>query len=495
MRDHSPLKRLSTGSDALDRVLGGGLPTGSVIMLAGEPGTGKTVLTLQIMFSLARAGRRSLYVTTLSEPSLKVIRFMQQLAFFDEHLLDDRITLADIGTTAQTQGIGEALSQVKDRVERDPPDLVAIDSIKALHDFVDGDARSRAVLYDLAVNVAGWGVTTLLVGEYVRDDFARFPEFAIADGIVHLTNQPNELTSMRQLEVHKLRGTDYVGGRHFFEMSRNGIAFYPRVRMPQDTSEGSAPAVERLSTGVAGLDELLGGGLPARSATFVQGSTGTGKTLLGLHFLVAGAQQGEAGILFTLEETLEQLRGIAASFGWNLQELESQGRLRMNYTSPVELSTDRFLHDVREQVETLGVRRLVLDSLTSARLGAPSQRRFQELVYAVTKHLRVASVTSLMTVETPDLLGSASLGDLRISAAADNIVLMRYLEIEGRLDRAMAVLKARGVNVRTELRRLSIGRDGLQVGDRFTGLRGVLTGIPDHDRPAGGSPSPSPESA
>jgi circadian clock protein KaiC len=263
----------------------------------------------------------------------------------------------------------DEIVQGLDAVDRDEIRRVPLDSIL---DLREGLSDALGLGSGANVRQRGWGVTTLLVGEYVRDDFARFPEFAIADGIVHLTNQPNELTSMRQLEVHKLRGTDYVGGRHFFEMSRNGIVFYPRVRMPQDTSEGSAPAVERLSTGVAGLDELLGGGLPARSATFVQGSTGTGKTLLGLHFLVAGAQQGEAGILFTLEETFEQLRGIAASFGWNLQELERQGRLRMNYTSPVELSTDRFLHDVREQVETLGVRRLVLDSLTSARLGANS---------------------------------------------------------------------------------------------------------------------------
>jgi circadian clock protein KaiC len=493
MNDHPSLKRLGTGITALDRVLGGGFPTGSVIMIAGEPGTGKTVLTLQIMFSLARRGHRCLYVTTLSEPSLKVIHFMQQLGFFDQRLLDDHIALVDVGTIAQTQGVEEALAQVKDRIESDQPDLIAIDSIKALHDFVGTDARGRAVLYDLAVSVAAWGATTLLVGEYVREDFARFPEFAIADGIIHLMNLPQELTSLRQLEVLKLRGTDYVTGRHFFEMSPRGITFYPRVRMPQVSTDGATSTTERVTTGVPGLDQLLGGGVPVGSTTYVQGGTGVGKTLLGLHFLVEGARRGERGLLVTLEETLGQLRGIARNFGWNLQGLESQGQLTLTYTSPVELSTDRLLHDVREQVEGIGARRLVLDSLTSAALGAPSPRRFQELVYALNKHLRLAGVTSFMTVETPELLGSATLGSHGISPAADNVVLLRYVELDGHLERAMTVLKARGVNLRSELRRLTIGRDGLEVGPVFTGLRGVLTGLPDPEKHSTGTLPPEPD--
>jgi circadian clock protein KaiC len=492
MNDYPSLKRVRTGSDALDLVLGGGLPVGSVIMVAGEPGTGKTVLTLQILFSMARRGHRCLYVTTLSEPSLKVIRFMQQLSFFDQQLLDDHIVLADVGTIAQTQGVEAALAHVKDLVETDPPALVAIDSIKALHDFVGSDGRSRAVLYDLAVSVAAWGATTLLVGEYVREDFARFPEFAIADGIFHLTNLPQELTSLRQFEVLKLRGTDYVTGRHFFEMSRDGITFYPRVRMPEVPIEGATLTAERVPIGVAGLDDLLEGGVPPGSTTFVQGGTGAGKTLLGLHFLLEGARRGERGILCTLEETLNQLRGIARNFGWDLTDLETRQLIALDYTSPVELSTDRFLHEVRERAEQLGARRLVLDSLTSAALGAPSPRRFQELVYALNKHLRLIGVTSVMTVETPELLGTATLASLGISPAADNIVLLRYVELEGRLDRAVTVLKARGVNLRSELRRLTIGHDGLQVGPIFAGLRGVLTGLPDAgERPSGTPPAES----
>jgi circadian clock protein KaiC len=260
--------------------------------------------------------------------------------------------------------------------------------------------------------------------------------------------------------------------------------------MPEIPPDGAMQTAERVRTGIAGLDELFGGGIPVGSATFVQGGSGAGKTLLGLHFLVEGARRGERGILFTLEESLGQLRGIAGNFGWNLQDFENQGLLLLNYTSPVELSTDRFLHDARERVMQFEARRLVLDSLTSASLGAPSQRRFQELVYALTKHLRLGGVTSVMTVETPELLGSTALTSYSISPAADNIVLLRYVEIDGRLDRAVTVLKARGVNLRPDLRQLHVGGEGLRVGPTFAGLRGILTGLPNPSDRVSGPPSP-----
>jgi circadian clock protein KaiC len=470
---------LSTGNDALDHVMGGGVPIGSTVVVAGEPGTGKTVFTLQMMFALARQGQRCLYVTTLSEPSLKVLRFMQQFTFFDADLLERRIGLLDVGGIARAHGTEEALARVKDRVEADTPDLVAIDSARALHDFVGDSARARAVLYDLAVSIAGWGATTFLVGEYLRNDYGRFPEFAIADGTIMLSNESAELTTVRHLEVLKLRGTGYVTGHHFFEVTPDGFTFYPRVRAPQIGTSHTASMDDRLSTGVPGLDDLLGGGLPRRTATIVQGASGTGKTLLGLHYLLEGARRGEPGILCMLEETPDQLRGIAKTFGWDLAALEGQRRLVLQYTSPVELSTDRLLNAVRHEVERLGARRIVFDSLTSIALSVPSHRRFQELVFALTKHLRATDTTTWMTVETPGLLSSAELSPHGVAPAADNLVALRYVEIQGRLDRALAVIKARGVNSRTELRQLIIGNQGARVGPGFTGLRGVLTGHPE----------------
>jgi circadian clock protein KaiC len=484
----APFDRLSMGGAALDAILGGGIPARSVTIVAGEPGAGKTVFTLQALFHHARHGKKVLYFSTLSEPSMKIIRYMQLFSFFDRRLIEDRLVFVDLGSALRTGGAEKALMQVMERVEAESPDFVAIDSFKAIHDLLPVDGQNRLFVYDLAVGMAAWGATTLLVGEYTAEDIGVAPEFAIADGIVRLTNERDGLTTARQFEVLKMRGADYVTGRHFFDMSRDGLTFYPRVRGPEIGNEPPVDLAERVTTGVAGLDALLVGGLPRASTTVVEGGTGTGKTLLSLQFLLEGARRGEPGIFFTLEETPAQIRAVAQSFGWDLAPLEAQRRLVLSYTSPVELVTDRFLDQALRQIAKVGARRVVLDSLTGMSLGVTSPRRFRELVYALAKHLRVAGVTALMTMEVAELLGTSQLTGHGVSSIADNVVVLRYVEVDGHLERAVFVLKARGLGHATELRRFRIDDHGAHVEEQFQDLRGVLTGIPHLVR-SGGRPA------
>ena len=282
---------------------------------------------------------------------------------------------------------------------------------------------------------------------------------------------------MREFEILKLRGTDYVAGRHFFEISTSGVHFYPRVTVPMPAAESSS-IDGRVTFGVSGLDEMLGGGLPPTSATLIEGGTGTGKTLLGLHFLTTGAAQGETGLYFTLEESPGQLRTVARNFGLPFAEHEERGLLRVQYTSPVELSPDGFLHQARAQVERTGARRVVLDGLTGLALGVPSERRFKQLVYALSRHFRELGVTLAMTMEVPEVLGGGQLTGHGVSSIADNVILLRYLEVEGRLERAISILKARTIAHSTELRAFSIIDRGASVGGPLSRLQGVLTGLP-----------------
>lgn len=469
-----------SGNAALDSILGGGIPAQSVVVLAGEPGSGKTVMTLQMMFHAARAGKRTLYFTTLSEPAVKVLRFMQYFDFFDEALLENKVVMSDLGKFIR-EGSASVLRELEERVAKEEPDFVVIDSFKAIAELLRHESKGRAMIYDLAVQMAGWGATTLLVGEYTREEVGTNAEFGIADGIIRLGSERQGLTSVREIEVLKLRGAAHRTGTHFFDISSHGVTFFPRVSAPEADNKSAIPVgpMPRATVGIEGLDELLQSGLPRASTTVVQGGTGTGKTLLALQFLLEGARRGERGVLFTLEETPDQLRQVAHGFGWDLAALEKQELLVIRYTSPVELSTDRYLYEATNELSELRASRAVFDSLTTMSLGVPSERRFKEMVYAITKHLRALGITTMMTAETSQLLGMAHLTGDGVSFIADNVIQLRYIELGGRLERALSVLKARGIKHEMELRSMTIEADGIKlVRGRFEDMRGVLTGLP-----------------
>jgi circadian clock protein KaiC len=455
----------TTGDPRFDSILGGGIPAQSVVVIAGEPGAGKTVLTLQLLFRAAREGKTCLYVTTLSEPAIKLIRYMQFFDFFDADLLDRRIVLADLGEAVR-DGAQRTMTELSRLVTKHEPNLIAIDSFKAIAELMPDAKVARSFAYELATQTATWGATTFLLGEYAAGEVAQRAEFAVADGIIQLGSERRELTSLRDLEILKLRGMGYVSGRHFFEIDPRGFFVYPRVRAPQSVHEPEFSGDTRLSTGVAGLDAMLGGGIPVLSNTVVEGPTGTGKTLLSLQFLMEGARNGERCVLFTLEETAEQLRGIAMGLGWDLRALEKKGTLLIDYSSPVELSTDRYLQTARDLADKGKITRAAFDSLTSMSLGVPSERRFKELVYSISKHMRACGVTLFCTIESQQLRGgpgSDVIAGRGISFIADNVIRLRYVERGSGLERGISILKARGVKHSTEMRRLVIEKGRLRI--------------------------------
>lgn len=467
---------VSTGSEPLDEILGGGLPEGSTTVIAGRPGSGKTALALKMAFSLAERGLPVLYVTTLSEPSLKLLRYLESYSFFDADLADRWVEFMDVGAQL-LKAPDDAFTAITERVRDRGPALIVIDSFRAIHDVLpEGPAPARGFIYRLAVSLASMGATTLLLGAYTQAELDLLPEFAIADGIIRLGSQRNELASTREMEILKLRGRAYVTGIHSFDITSDGLVVYPRVRAPE-ASPTEAPA-ERLPTGIAGLDDLLDGGLPARSATVVQGATGTGKTVLSLAFLLEGIRRGEPGIYFGMDETQEHLRELARSLGWDLADLEARGLLFLRYSSPVELAPDRYLFELRRDVTRAGARRVVVDSLSTMETGVNSLRRYKELVYSLSKHMRASGVTLVMAVEVPETMGETQLTGHAVSSIADNVILIRYVELGGRLGKTITVLKARGLAHKTELRLYSVAKGGPHAGESLGALRGVLTGLP-----------------
>lgn len=471
------IERLTTGIPTLDDILDGGFPAGSLNIIAGGPGTGKTILALQLLFHQARLRKKNVYFTSIAEPAVKFLRYVQQFEFFDPNLVNDTLFVRDLSKPALQQGLEKTVETLKRQIEEMGPAIIAVDSFKALRGRLQDQGDVHALLYGLVVSLAVSDVTAFLVGEYDGYDITHLPESFAADSILNLSTDIVGLRASRQLEVLKLRGSRYAAGRHFFDISSAGITAYPRVSVPPE--QGARPgAARRLSTGVPGLDDMLGGGIPTRTSTVLEGGSGTGKTILALSFLVEGARQGEPGLMFTMDETREQLFEMAAGRNWELHQLTRQGLLEVVYTSPLDLVGDAVLQKAKDLVGRLGAKRVVIDSLTALNLSIAAEGRAQELVYSLVKTFRAMGVTVILTAETPQLLGTVELTAHGLSAVADNIVLLRYVEIQSRLAHAITVLKVRGSSHQRVLRELQITGESVEILGEFHQYQGVLTGVP-----------------
>jgi len=471
----SNIERLTTGVPTLDAILHGGFPTRTLNVITGGPGAGKSILALQILFHQARLGNMDIYFTSIAEPSIKFLRYMQQFEFFDSKLFNRNIFFSDLSAPALSQGLEETISALKQQIAERGPAIVAIDSFKALRSRLQDPAAAQPLLYNLVLDLAISNVSAFIVGEYDDYDVSHLPEFFAADSIVSLSRQTTGLRVSRQLEVLKLRGSGYEPGRHFFEISSGGITVYPRVSVPPE-KEGEGEDEHRLSTGVAGLDQMLGGGLPELSTTVIEGGTGTGKTTLALSYLVEGARKGEPGLFLTMDETCSQVIKLAAGRGWDLRSFIAKGLLEVIYISPLDYIADALLQMAKRSIERLGARRVAVDSLNGLSLSIAAEGRGQELVYALVKTFRAMGATAILTNETSQLLGTTELSGHGLSAVADNIVMLRYAEVQSRLATAVSVLKVRGSRHDDMLRELIITGDRVEVLGPFQIHQGVLTG-------------------
>jgi circadian clock protein KaiC len=470
------LEKISTGIPSLDGILNGGLPRNSVNVIAGPPGTGKTILAQQIVFHNAVRDDRAPYLVTVSEPTVKILRYSQQFTFFDSDRVGQNVIYLDIGSTLLEHGLDEITHQVEQYIEQYSPTILAIDSFKAIHEVAPDAPKLREFAYRLAVRLTTWGTTTLLVGEYTRETINEAPIFAVADGIILLDHESRGMETYRYLEVLKMRGVGYFSGRHPFSISADGITVYPRLKTPA-TMEPYPVGETRISLGVGGLNEMAQGGVLSATSTLVAGSAGTGKTLLCLHFLLEGVRKKEPGLLITFQETPSMLRAFARGFGWDLERLEAEGLLHFLYTSPVEMGVDEHAHVIRQAIAKSGARRVAMDSLKDIELATPDKVRYKDYIYSLVNDFRRQGITSLLTSEIAEMFGAFIVSEYGISFVADNVILLRYVEMAGRVARALSVLKMRGSDHDKSVRefRITAGA-GMEVLQPFEEYDTVLTG-------------------
>jgi circadian clock protein KaiC len=464
------MNRLPTGTAGLDAVLGGGLPAGSLVIVAGPPGSGKTILAQQICFTNATSERRALYYTTWSEPHDKLIRHLEPFSFFDADALGERVEFLHLAELmASDQGGLDAVSEeiLRHSFETRPA-IVVVDSSKALHDVVDPDVLRRGI-YDLASRVAHSEAVLILVGEYSPEETRLQPEFAVADGILQLENEARGPIDRRWLRVLKLRGGATSSGQHSFHITANGFEVFPRL-------ESALPRHVATQSGRAGfadarLDAAIGGGIPRGDSTLLAGPSGVGKTLLGLAFIAAGLERGERCLHVSFQETETQVREKAGAAGWDWSAI-SGDQLVVRQIPPVELDLDQVGALIRAELERGDVQRVVVDSLAELSFAARDTERLPAYVWALGGFVRAAGGTSIFTNEIAALGQSGGLGGL--SFLFNNVFFLRYLELHSEIARGLSILKMRESNHHKGLIRFTIDRDGIAFGDKIDQVTGML---------------------
>jgi circadian clock protein KaiC len=491
MSDKVPIRRLPTGVPGLDAVLGGGVPEYSFNVIAGTPGAGKTTMVQQIMFSLARADRPAVFFTVLGEPPLKMLRYQQQFEFFDLAKVNTSVRFINLANEARDGGLDEVLKRIVEEVETLSPAIVVVDSFRSVIQAAqrqNGRLDLQHFIQDLGMRLTGWQATTFLVGEFQLADTESHPIFTVADGIIWLFQSIDRNSMVRKAQVMKMRGQAPIPGLHTFRITDQGIHVFPRlIAGPPEaaTVDGAGktmPRLPRLSTGVRGLDEMLGGGIPPGYSVLVTGPSGSGKSVLATEFIREGARHGEPGVIAVFEKRPSE---YAQTSTLGLDQAVRDGLVGMIHTRPLDLSIDETLHELTEAIHRLKARRVVIDSLSGFELAlAPTFREdFRESLYRLVAALTGTGLTVMMTAELED-----SYTDLRFSPhgtafLTDAIILQRYVEIDGQFKRVMAVIKVRASAHKKDLQLFEITADGIVVGERIGDYQGLLTGRPQFVSP------------
>jgi circadian clock protein KaiC len=455
--------RLTSGNAALDEVLAGGLPAHGISLIMGLPGTGKTIIAQQYAFHNADPERPVVYFSTVSEPLEKIVRFGQNLDFFDASAVGKSVFYADLGQTVGTDGLAGVAEQVAATLRQRRPGLVIIDSFKALQTFADSAADFRRFLHQLAGRLTAFPTASLWVGEYEAADVALLPEFAVADAILELATVRAGQRDMRFLEVRKLRGSGFRSGQHAYRLSQRGLHLFPRLAdLP--AREGYSLGPQRISSGLPALDTMLAGGLWPGAATMIAGPSGAGKTVMGLHFIRGGAEHGEPGVIASLQENPTQLHRMLTGLGWPADD----PAIEIMYRSPVDIYIDEWVHDLLHTVERSGARRLLLDGLGDLQMAAADETRFREFMYSLTQRLSRHGTSVLMTCEVAQLFGAQQLSEFVVSHLADNVILLSYHNDQGQVKRALSVVKTRASGHDPAMREFSVGPTGITINGNFT---------------------------
>ncbi len=470
------IRKLATGVPGLDDLLGGGIPEFSFNLIAGVPGSGKTTLAHQMMFSLASPSCKALFFTVLGEPPLKMLRYQQQFPFFDIDKINKSVRYVNLASDLLNGDFAQVIQRIDDEVRDFSPKLVFVDSFRSVVQSNQADsANSYALQYfiqQLGLKMASWQATTFLIGEYMSPEAESSPIFTVADGIVWISQIVHRDSMVRKIQVVKMRGQAQKLGLHTFRISAKGVEIFPRILF-----DFSAPQIvddKRLSLGVPALDKMMGGGLPTAYSMLLVGPSGSGKTVLATQFLAEGVRVGEPGVIAAFEKSPNQL------LSHRLNQMITSGEVGLIDTRALDLSIDEILHDLMEMIKRMGAKRVVIDSLSGFEVALASvfRENFRESLYRLVAVLTGMGVTVVMTSELEDRYTDLRFSSYGNAFLADAIVMQRYVQIKGQFRRVISVVKVRASAHSKDIRFYDIVDGHLDIDETLVPQANILSGHP-----------------
>ncbi len=481
--------KAEAGVAGLDDVLSGGFARGHVFLVEGEPGTGKTTLATQFLRAGAARGETGLYFT-LSETEAELRRGAASHGWALEPAItvkevvppDDLIDASAEQSLLYSSDLelGELFRAMIAVFEALRPARVVIDSLSEIRLLAQSSLRYRRQILALKHFLAGRDATVLLLDDLTAEANDKTVH-SIVHGVIQMEQRaPQYGTVRRRLQVLKYRGEAFRAGYHDFTILRGGLAVFPRLVAAEHRR---AFARTNLSSGIAAFDALLGGGVERGSSTLVLGPAGTGKTTMALQFAVSAMARGSRAVIFMFDEELGLFLHRMRAMGFDLEPLRDSGQLTIDQVDAAELSPGEFSHRLRHRVTESGADTVIIDSLNGYQAAMPEENALMLHMHELLQYLNRQGATTFLTVAQHGLVGEAR-APVDLTYLADTVMLLRFFEAEGRMRRALSVVKKRTGLHEDTIREYHMGQGGISVGAALTGFVGVMRGLPAQTRAA-----------
>ena len=475
--------KAKTGIWGLDNILAGGFSRGHLFLLEGAPGTGKTTVALQFLLEGAKAGEKCLYIT-LSETE----RELRDGAASHGWSLDNRVEVFELLPpeslldSEQQQSLlyssdlelGETTKQIFEAVERAQPDRVVLDSLSEIRLLAQSSLRYRRQVLAIKHYFARFNTTVMLLDDLTAD-IADKTVHSVAHGVLRLEElAPAYGAERRRARVIKYRGVKFRGGYHDATITTGGVNVFPRLVASEYRARFTRSPV---SSGIAELDRLLGGGVETGSSTLILGPAGTGKSLAAIVFVIAAVKRGEKAALFVFDEELGLLFARMKGLGIDLEEMQRDSRLFIEQVDAAEMSPGEFAHRVRQRVDEDGIKTVVVDSLNGYQASMPEENSLILHMHELLQYLNRRGAATFMTVAQHGLVGDMK-APVDVTYLADTVILLRYFEALGMVRRAMSIIKKRTGAHESTIREYRIDHRGLTIGEPLDEFQGILRGVP-----------------